>query len=345
MKMVYLLIFFALSFNSYARETKETQVNLTSEKINSVLKEAHAKFKGVKEGKNADYIPALAKVPSELFGIALVTPDGKVYEVGDTGHEFAIESIGKVFTLAAVLGESGDEAVREKIGVLATGDVFNSINAIEKHEGRKMNPFVNPGAIATVSMLKGNTSDAVWKKIIDIHSAFAGRELKVNDEVYKSESETNTRNKAIAYLMNAYGVIESKPEQALDLYTRKCSINVTAKDLATMASTLANGGFNPVTKKQAVAQEHVKGILAIMATAGLYDDAGDWLFETGLPAKSGVGGGLIAVAPGKFGVATFSPRLDEAGNSVRGQKAIQYIVEQLGANPYDARPAAGQLAE
>ena len=344
MKMVYLLIFFTLSFNSYTRETKETQVNLTSEKINSVLKEAHAKFKGVKEGKNADYIPALAKVPSELFGIALVTPDGKVYEVGDVKKEFSIQSIGKVFTLATVMNESGDKKVRENIGVVATGAPFNSITAIEAHEGKMQNPLVNPGAIATVSLIEGD-ADSAWSKILGSLSSFAGRDLKVMEDVYKSESETNTRNKAISYLMNAYGIIDKKPEQALDLYTRKCSIGVNARDLAVMASTLANGGKNPVTNKQVVEQEYVKGILAIMATAGLYDTTGNWLYETGLPAKSGVGGGLIAVAPGKFGVATFSPRLDEAGNSVRGQKAIQYIVEQLGANPYDVQPAAEQLAE
>jgi glutaminase len=201
-----------------------------------------------------------------------------------------------------------------------------------------MNAFVNPGAIATTSMVQGNSADAVWAKIIGIHSDFAGRKLEVNQEVYKSESDTNQRNQAIGMLMFAYGLIKANPAQATDLYTRQCSINVNAKDLATMAATLANGGVNPVSKKKAVDAKHVPGILAVMATAGLYDDSGKWLFHTGLPAKSGVGGGIIAVSPGKFGIAAFSPPLDAAGNSVRSQKAITDVSNALGGNPYAPTP-------
>lgn len=345
MKTLIILALFAVSAMGLTTEKTASSELMSAQNINKVLKDAHKKFKGLKEGKNANYIPALDKVPSELFGISLVTPEGKVYEIGDTFHTFSIQSIGKVFTFATVLSEQGDSKIREKIGVLATGEPFNSINAIEKHEGKRQNPFVNPGAIATVSLIKGE-SDAVWSKMIGMFSSFAGKDLKVMDDVYKSETETNTRNQAIAKLMNAYGIIEKKPEQALDLYTRKCSIGVTAKDLAVMASTLANGGFNPVTQKQVIDQKYVKGILAVMSTAGLYDDAGSWLYDTGLPAKSGVGGGIIAISPGKFGVAAFSPRLDEAGNSVRAQKAINYIVKELNANPYDVQPQkAAALAE
>jgi glutaminase len=306
--------------------------------IDSALSAAHAAYRGLNEGKNADYIPALAKVPSNLFGIALVTVDGEVHTVGDVGQLFSIQSISKVFTMAQVMQESGDKAVEEGVGVDATGQVFNSIVAVEKDKGHEMNAFVNPGAIATTSMVQGGKADAVWAKIIGIHSDFAGRKLEVNQEVYKSESDTNQRNQAIGMLMFAYGLIKSNPQQATDLYTRQCSINVNAKDLATMAATLANGGVNPVTKKKVIEATHVPGILSVMATAGLYDDSGKWLFHTGLPAKSGVGGGLIAVSPGKFGIAAFSPPLDAAGNSVRSQKAIADVSNALGGNPYAPVP-------
>jgi glutaminase len=310
----------------------------TKADVEAALSAAHAKYEGLQEGKNADYIPALAKVPPNLFGIALVTVDGQVYATGDVEQLFSIQSISKVFTLAEVLQESGEEVVENSVGVDATGQVFNSIVAVEQYKGHEMNAFVNPGAIATTSMVQGASERAIWKRIIGIQSDFAGRTLTVNDEVYKSESATNQRNQAIAMLMHAYGLIKENPARATDLYTRQCSVNVNARDLAVMAATLANGGKNPVTKKQVVDQKHVPGILAVMATAGLYDDAGKWLFATGLPAKSGVGGGIIAVAPGKFGIAAFSPPLDAAGNSVRAQKAILDISNALGGNPFAVTP-------
>ena len=306
--------------------------------IDTALSTAHAAYKGLKEGKNADYIPALAKVPSQLFGIALVTVDGDVHTVGDVNELFSIQSISKVFTMAQVMQESGDKTVEESVGVDATGDVFNSITAVEKFKGHEMNAFVNPGAIAMTSMVQGGKADAVWAKILGIHSDFAGRRLEVNQEVYKSESDTNQRNQAIGMLMFAYGLIKANPAQATDLYTRQCSINVNAKDLAVMAATLANGGVNPVTKKKVIEATHVPGILAVMATAGMYDDSGKWLFHTGLPAKSGVGGGVIAVSPGRFGIAAFSPPLDAAGNSVRAQKAITDVSNALGGNLYAPQP-------
>ena len=311
---------------------------LAKAEVEAALQAAHAKYKGLTEGKNADYIPALAKVPSNLFGIALVTTDGQVYTVGDVDDLFSIQSISKVFTLAEVLQERGEEAVIGGVGVDATGQVFNSIVAVEQYKGHEMNPLVNPGAIATTSMVGGTTEQQIWDRILGIHSAFAGRPLQVNAEVYKSESDTNQRNQAIGMLMHAYGLIKENPARATDLYTRQCSINVNARDLATMAATLANGGVNPVTKKKVIDAAHVPGVLAVMATAGLYDDSGKWLFETGLPAKSGVGGGIIAVSPGKFGIAAFSPPLDAAGNSVRAQKAIADISAALGGNPYASTP-------
>lgn len=299
---------------------------------------AYQQYRGLAEGKNADYIPALAKVNSNYFGIALVTPDGQAATAGDIEPTFSIQSISKVFTMALVFQESGEALVENSVGVDATGQVFNSIVAVEQFKGKEMNPLVNPGAIATTGMVKGGSADEVWAKIIGIHSAFAGRQLSVDQEVYKSESDTNQRNRAIAMLMKAYERFPSDPAQAVDLYTRQCSISVNAKDLGVMAATLANGGKNPVSKKQVIDPKFVPGILAVMATAGLYDDSGKWLFMTGLPAKSGVGGGLIAVSPGKFGIGTFSPPLDAAGNSVRGQKAIKAVSDALGGNPLASKP-------
>jgi len=311
---------------------------LSPDKIKAALKKAYSDYKDLKEGKNADYIPALDKVDPNVFGIALITTDGKVYTEGDLKTEVSIQSISKVFTMAKVMDESGTEAIYNNMGVDATGQVFNSIVAIEQYKGAEMNAMVNPGAITATSMVKGGSYDEIWNKILDYYGDFAGRKLTVLEDVYKSEAETNQRNQALAMLMFAYEHIKSDPLQATDIYTRQCSVGVNAKDLASMAATLANGGKNPITGKQVVKAEHVPEILAVMATAGLYDDAGKWLYKTGLPAKSGVGGGIIAVSPGKFGIAVISPPLDEAGNSVRAQKAIADISNALGGNPYVVQP-------
>jgi len=304
---------------------------------NPLLREVYQKYKGLKEGKNADYIPALAEVDSSLFGIALVTVDGQTSKVGDTDSPFSIQSISKVFTLALVVQEQGAKAIEDKVGVDPTGMVFNSIVAVDEKKGKEINPFVNPGAIATTSLVPGQGNEK-FARILDIHEQFSGRQLRVNEPVYRSEAATNQRNQAIAMLMKAYDRMYDEPIMTTDVYTRQCAINVTAGDLAVMAATLANGGKNPITKKQVVSPETVEHVLAEMAIAGLYDDAGIWLYNVGLPAKSGVGGGIIAVAPGKFGIAAFSPPLDEAGNSVRAQKAIKEIVDRMGANPYLVTP-------
>jgi glutaminase len=312
--------------------------------IDAALKAAHAKYQGLQEGKNADYIPALAKVDPNIFGIALVTVGGRVYTTGDTASEVSIQSISKVFTMAKVIEDLGPQAIADNMGVDATGQVFNSIVAIEQYRGKEMNPMVNPGAITSTSMVSGATADEVWAKIIGIHSDFAGRQLSVNQEVYESEAATNQRNQAIAMLMYAYEHIKSDPLQACDLYTKQCAISVNAKDLAVMAATLANGGTNPVTGKAVMKSENVPRVLAVMATAGLYDDSGKWLYTTGLPAKSGVGGGILAVSPGKFGIAVISPPLDAAGNSVKAQKAIAEVSNALGGNPYAPKPAAAKAS-
>jgi len=313
--------------------------------VQAAINAAYQKFQHLQEGKNADYIPALAKVDPNLFGIAVVTPDGKVFTAGDTKTEVSIQSISKVFTMARVIQDSGPDAIENTIGVDATGLKFNSIVSVELSKklggGPEMNALVNPGAITATSMVQGQSAEAIWAKIIGTHNDFAGRQLKVLDDVYTSEAATNQRNQAIGMLMYAYDYIKANPLQAVDLYTKQCSIGVNAKDLAMMAATLAFGGRNPVTGKQAMDAKNVPYVLAVMATAGLYDDSGKWLYHTGLPAKSGVGGGIIAVVPNRFGIAVVSPPLDDAGNSVRAQKAIRDIVETLHANPYASRTEGG----
>jgi len=310
----------------------------------TAMNDALAKYKDIQEGKNADYIPALAKVDPNIYGIVVVTVDGKVYTAGDVTSEVSIQSISKVFAMAKVMEEQGPDALLNNMGVDATGQVFNSIVAVEQYKGSEMNPMVNPGAITTTSMISGATPEEIWGRIIGIHSDCAGRQLTVNQEVYESEAATNQRNQAIAMLMYAYGHIKDNPLRACDIYTKQCAISVNAKDLATMAATLANGGKNPVTGKQAIQTANIPKILAVMATAGLYDDSGKWLYATGLPAKSGVGGGILAVSPGRFGIAVISPPLDAAGNSVRAQKAIADVSNALGGNPYAPKPMGTQTS-
>jgi glutaminase len=328
-----------------AKKAKPAQTQAQTQmgaQIDAALKAAYDKYKDLKEGKNADYIPALAKVDPNIYGIALVTTDGKVYTAGDVKSEVSIQSISKVFTMAKVIEEQGADAIVKTIGVDATGMRFNSIVAVEFAQkalgGPEINPLVNPGAITATSMLQGSSRDAIWSSLLAYYSDFAGRPLAVNQEVFKSEADTNQRNQAIGYLMYAYGFIKAEPMRATDIYTEQCAVNVNAKDLATMAATLANGGKNPVSGKQVMKTENVPGVLAVMATAGLYDDSGKWLFQTGLPGKSGVGGGIIAVSPGKFGIAVISPPLDDAGNSVRAQRAITDVSNAIGGNPYASKP-------
>jgi glutaminase len=311
---------------------------LAPEKIKAALDEAYTKFKDVKDGKNADYIKELANVDPGIFGIALVTTDGVVYTKGDIDSKVSIQSVSKVFTMAKVIEEQGHQALQDKIGVDATGEVFNSITAVERMRGKEINPLVNPGAIASTSLIGGADSAAKWKNIVQTQSDFAGRQLSLNMPVYISEAGDNLRNQAIAHLLFAYGRMYFDPVQATDIYTKQCALNVNAKDLATMAATLANGGVNPLTKKKVVSPETVMYTLPVMATAGLYDDSGIWYYNSGLPGKSGVGGGLLAVCPGKFGIAVVSPPLDAAGNSVKAQLVIKFVVEKLGVNPFLIQP-------
>ena len=303
-----------------------------------LINKAYEKFKDVKEGANADYIKELAKVDPNVFGIAIVTPTGEIYTVGDITTEVSIQSVSKVFTLATNIEDWGPQAILDKIGADATGQPFNAVAAVEHMQGKEINALVNPGPIMSTSLIAGEDSAAKWQNVKATLNAFAGRTLTINQPVYVSEANDNLHNQALAVLLQSYGRMYWDPREATDVYTKQCSMNVNAKDLAIMAGTFANGGVNPVTGQVVVSPQTVAHTLAVMSTAGLYDDAGIWLYNTGLPAKSGVGGGLIAVVPGKFGIAVVSPPLDKAGNSVKAQLVIQYIVEALGDNPYLVTP-------
>ena len=303
------------------------------------MAEAHERFKSIDEGENADYIPALAKVPSELFGVCVVGTSGVAYAAGDTEYEFSIQSVSKPFVFALVCQAIGEDEAREKLGVNSTGLPFNSVVAIERTDDGTTNPMVNAGAIAAASLAPGTTADAKWQFICDGLSRFAGRDLTLNSEVYQSEATANQRNQGIANLLQSYDRIYFDPLQATDVYTKQCSLNVTAKDLAVMAATLANGGVNPLTKKRVIDAIHCQHVLAVMVTAGLYENSGDWLYDTGLPGKSGVSGGIVTISPGKGGLGTFAPPLDDAGNSVKGQLTAKFLSEELGLNLFASRPA------
>jgi glutaminase len=305
-----------------------------------LVNEAHAKYKGLAEGKNADYIPILTTVPSELFAVVIVdASDGRVYQAGDADYKFSIQSVSKPFTAALVMAQQGPQAIHEKIGVEPTGLPFNSRMAIELYpEQRSVNPMVNAGAIAAVSLVQATSEQDRWNKIIDNFNGYAGTTLTVLEEVYDSEYETAFGNRAIANLLFNYGRLYSDPEEAMRVYTRECSVGVSAKDLGMMGATLANGGVNPVTDRRMLPAEHVPELLAIMATAGFYDESGEWMYTAGLPAKTGVGGGIVAVVPGRFAIAAFSPRLNEAGNSIRSLNAIRDIAGQLGVGVFGANP-------
>lgn len=302
--------------------------------IQAAVEDAYASTAKETGGANASYIPYLASVPSHLFGLVAATPDGQVFKAGDTDFLFAIESISKVFTLALVMEEIGIAGVREKLGVEPTGLPFNSVLALELHDGRPLSPLVNAGAIAAASLVPGDTADSRWSKILGIQSGFAGRQITLNDEVNSSEQSTNFHNRAIAWLLYSAGNCFSDPMQAVDVYTRQCSTLISTIDLAMMGATLANAGVHPTTKKRIVSAGVVEHLFAEMTMEGMYTASGRWAYEVGLPAKSGVGGGILTVAPGKLAIAAFSPPLDSAGNSVRAQAAVSRAANMLGLSLY-----------
>jgi len=308
--------------------------------VQELVREAHARFRSDNEGENSQVYPALAKVPSDLFGVCIAGTSGHIYAAGDTDYDFTIMSISKPFVFALVCEVIGPEEARDKLGANATGLAFNSLGAVERTPDGRTNPMVNAGAIATTSLVPGKTEDEKWTFIHDGLSRFAGRTLPLNKEVYASASATNFRNRGMARLLQSYSRIYSDPKEATDLYTRQCSLNVNAKDLAVMGATLADGGVNPLTKQRVVDVSVCHYTLAVMATAGLYETSGDWLYDIGLPGKSGVGGGIVAVSPGKGGFGTFAPRLDGAGNSVKGQLAAKFLSHSLGLDLFISKAEA-----
>jgi glutaminase len=309
-----------------------------SEQVTSLVVEAYERFKSNTEGQNSQVYPALARVPSTLFGVCEVSTNGTVYAAGDSDYEFTIMSVSKPFVFALVCEALGPEQVREKIGANATGLAFNSLAAVEQSKDGRTNPMVNSGAIATTSLVPGAKTDAKWQFIHDGLSRFAGRSLSLNEEVYESASETNYRNQGIARLLQSFGRVYTDPAEAVNLYTKQCSLNVSARDLAVMGATLADGGVNPLTKERVVDPMVCHYSLAVMATAGLYETSGDWLYDIGLPGKSGIGGGIVTVSPGKGGLGTFAPLLDKFGNSVKGQLVAKFLSQQLGLDLFLSKP-------
>ncbi len=302
------------------------------EQLKAAVNEAYNLFKTDTTGKNADYIPYLAHVDSKLFGIAVVTTDNRSYTLGDIDYAFSIQSISKVFTLALAMQELGANNVFAKVGSEPTGRPFNSVSAVVDMPTHTGNPFVNAGAIATTSLVSGANADAKWNKILAFYGNAAGEPLKLIEEVYKSEAATNQGNRALAALLLKYDRIYGDPLESVDIYTKQCSVGVNVKQLAQMGATLANKGVNPVTGKRVMKEEDIPHILATMTMAGLYDGSGGWAWLVGLPAKSGVGGGILAIVPGKGAIAVFAPPLDEAGNSVKAQKVIAYVADKLDLN-------------
>jgi len=310
--------------------------------LHTYLQQLHHHFSALQEGQVADYIPELSKVDPEGFGIVLVTTDGEVYAVGQTETEFTIQSISKAFVYATALADRGPDYVLKKVYVEPTGDAFNSIS-LHPETGAPLNPMINAGAIATAGLVGGDNPAAQWDRIIGSLSAFAGRPLGVEESVYQSESDTGFRNRAIGWMLRNFGIIEQDPTAIVENYFRQCSILVNCRDLGIMGATLANGGINPLTGQRVLPDHLVGPTLSVMSTCGMYDYAGSWMFEVGLPAKSGVGGGIVAVLPGRFALATFSPRLDAKGNSVRGIEVCKALSKDLGLHMMGTPRNASQV--
>lgn len=307
--------------------------------VQEVVDEAWRRYRNVDEGEVATYIPELARTRADLFGLCVAAIDGTICSAGDMREAFSIQSVAKPFVFALVCEALGEEEVRELIGVNSTGLAFDSVVAVELHAQRTMNPMVNAGALATTSLVPGATAEGKWQFIRDGLARFAGRELSLNERVYRSESLVNQRNRGIARLLESYGKLYFDAESTTDIYTRQCALEVTVEDLAIMGATLADGGVNPLTGERVIRANVCKRVLAVLATAGMYERSGDWLYDTGLPGKSGVSGGIVTIAPGKGSMGAFAPRLDAAGNSIKGQLAARFLSERLGLNLFASKPA------
>jgi len=301
---------------------------LTSNDINQTLSDVYYHYKNNHEGKTAEYIPELAKVNPNLFGIVVMTVNGKVYSIGNANIPFAIESIAKPFLYALALQDNGENLVTKRVGLNATGHAFNSIESLTESPDHLQNPLVNAGAILVTSLIKGQDSNDKWERTLNFFKKLSNDEIFLGTSVYESEMATNQRNQAIAQLLSAYGMLMGNPEDAIARYTKACSIMITAQQLAIMGATLANKGINPITHEQVITPDNVRDVLAEMTINGLYENSGAWWFKIGLPAKSGVGGGILAVVPGKMAIVVYSPRVDAVGNSVRAQKVISELANR-----------------
>lgn len=308
------------------------------ERVSALVSACHARFAGDSDGAVSTVYPTLANAPPDLFGVCVVENGGRMHASGDWRHDFTIMSVSKPFVFALVCQAIGVQAAREKLGVNATGLRFNTLVAIEQSEGGRTNPMVNPGAIATTSLVPGGDLESRWRFIREGLSRFAARDLSIDEEVYGCAIASNSRNRAIGQLLQAYGLLGVEPAEAIDLYTRQCSLQVNAGDLAAMGATLADGGVNPLTRERVVDAESCRAVLAVMATAGLYETTGEWLYDVGMPGKSGISGGIVTVSPGKGGLGTFAPRLDRTGNSVKGQLAARFLSERLGLSLFASKP-------
>jgi glutaminase len=304
---------------------------MTASPIDAYLARLHQDWLPDRSGAVADYIPPLALADPDSFGIAMTTTEGHSYEVGDSRERFTIQSMSKPFTYGLALADRGFEAVDAKVGVEPSGEAFNSIS-LAPESGRPLNPMINAGAITSASLVAGDSAAERERRVVDFYGRFAGRSLEVDMEIYESERDTGHRNRAIGHMLRAFGVLEEDPDEALDLYFRQCSVGVDCRDLSLMAATLANGGVNPLTGERVLARDHVDRVLSVMTTCGMYDSAGEWVVDVGMPAKSGVGGGVLAVLPGQLGIAVFSPPLDQHGNSVRGVEVCRQISTDLNLN-------------
>lgn len=303
-----------------------------------LVDDAHRMFRDVDDGTVSDVYPALARVDPDSFGLCVASSDGTTYEAGDSRVPFPVMSVAKPLVFALVCQQVGTDTVRDLVGVNATGLPFNSVQAVDRSERGRTNPMVNSGAIATVSLVPGDSPESRWRFIIDGLSRFAGRALSLDEETLASANATNHRNRALAALLSSVGGLAGDPSEAVDLYTKQSCLSVTAVDLAVMGATLADGGVCPVTQERVIAPDVARATLAVMAIAGLYETSGDWLVDVGVPGKSGIGGGIVTVSPGKGALGTFSPRLDPAGNSVRGQLAARFLAQQLGLDLLASQP-------
>lgn len=312
-----------------------------AERVRALVDEAYRRYQGNTEGECSQVYPALARVRPELFGVCVAGVNGATHGVGDVDHPFAIMSVSKPFLFALVCQALGPEVVRKKLGVNGTGLPFNSAAAIDQSADGRTNPMVNSGALATTSLVPGTSAEARWEFIHEGLSRFAGHRLPLDNEVYASAVKTHHRNQGLAWLLHGLGRLETDPALTTELYTRQCSLAVTAQELAVMGATLADGGVNPLTGVRVVDEDVCHYALAVMATAGMYETSGDWLYEVGVPGKSGIGGGIVAVIPGKGGLGTFAPLLDAAGNSVKGQLVAQFLAHRLGLSLFSSRPYTG----